>query len=485
MIPLFAGWLVSTAVHSLSWAVLALSIGWWLGRRALPLQELLLRVALLAGLCSGTGQWLLGGPWQALPAVALVAEAALPSPALPGGALAPLPMAAPAPTAALPRRLGESPARPWAGAPSAAAPGTGLRLQGANDAAAAAFHLRTDVLVVGSAAGMAVLGLLWFRSARRLLWRRLRHRWPETDGRVLTIAAAVAHDLGMAQTPQLSRSEGLDSPVAFGLVRPEVCLPQRVHELGDEELRALFGHELAHIRRGDAFWLLLGALLQALFPWHLWSLLVRRRLCAIAELRCDTVAARSSSSVAVARCLVQVATWVTARRLPIGALAMAARPSLLRQRVEHALAERAERSLPRALLTVGLIAVVALFTAAAPGVRRLAPTAVDGRSAARAVAEPAVPADAAAAAVRRSPAPAPAAAPAPGAFDAAWQQDLRDLQSEAALVRRECVGSDDEDLLRLLDLLEVRLAAMVQAGERLEAEIARRQYEATDGWRRR
>ncbi|MGE3171320.1 MAG: M56 family metallopeptidase [Planctomycetota bacterium] len=603
-------WLLTVSAHAALWAGAALLVAAVLRHRALAWQEVLLRLSLVAGLATGTAQWRAGGPatdwtalsWPAARSPLDVAAAADPWGAQLGGIadvaeprslerVAPLGSRVPAPARADGAAAGGWPLRDGGSADAggaAAAPDTGRDpgVAAASDPSAAPFGL---TLLVGSAMGMAVLGLWSLLVARRRLQCLLAERRPEADARVLALAAGVARELGLPHTPRLSRCARLPSPIAFALVRPEVCLPERIDELGDDELRALFGHELAHVQRADAAWLLLGALVHALFPWQLWWIPVRRRLQAIAELRCDEAAASRAGGVAVASCLVQVASWLGSQRPPRGVLAMAARPSLLRSRVERALAGTGSRRLSRGSATTVIAVSLGLFTAAAPGVRapgvgepgvRAAggpelgghapghapsgaatggvdtgdpasgdpmfgdpasggpasghpvfgdPASGDPASASaphglRLPIEPAL----RAARSDREPAPtapadAPAAAPTPGPtaapptdgwafelpaptlsggsaapstrfaaptdavdFVAAVQfaalrrqrstlaQERRALAAEARELRAlRDAAAEDMELRRLLDLLEVRLAALERAGERLEAAFAR------------
>ncbi|MBL8753831.1 MAG: M56 family metallopeptidase [Planctomycetes bacterium] len=195
-----------------------------------------------------------------------------------------------------------------------------------------------QVLVAVTAAVLAVGGLCWLAVVHSRLRRVLAERQPETDPRVLGVAAEVAMELGLKQSPHLSRSARLATPIAFGLVRPEICLPRRAAELGDASLRAMLAHEVAHLRAQDPAWMWGAAWLQALFPWQPLLVAVRRRWARLVELRCDAIAAGTATPTAVARCLLDVADWLQPRApQSVVALGMAARPSALRERIEAAL----------------------------------------------------------------------------------------------------------------------------------------------------
>src|SRR5262249_22865138 len=82
--------------------------------------------------------------------------------------------------------------------------------------------------------------------------------------------------------PELRVVPNVRGPVCCGLWRPVVLLPQRLAEASDEEsLRWIFAHELAHLRRGDAwtaFWFGLAESLYFALPWF-WWLKRQVRLC--------------------------------------------------------------------------------------------------------------------------------------------------------------------------------------------------------------
>jgi len=130
-------------------------------------------------------------------------------------------------------------------------------------------------------------------------------------------------------------------PWACGLWRWKIVLPAGLEDrLNDDELRALLTHELAHLVRGDCYWLWLGGLLsRGLFLQPLNSL-ARRRWQRQAELLCDDWAvAQGTDPLTLARCLTSVADW---RLGSTAAPGMAAAGGNISDRVERLVARNRE-----------------------------------------------------------------------------------------------------------------------------------------------
>ncbi len=187
--------------------------------------------------------------------------------------------------------------------------------------------------LLAAALGVARLGALRYRLSRLLVGRR-----PVTSGR---LAIAWRHVAGPdAARIRLTVADSLSSPIAFGVLRREVCLPSRVDdELEGAALAALLAHEYAHHEHRDPLRLEVAHTLVALLPWHPLPHAARSRLRVAAEYRCDRRAAERVEPVAVAECLVEVAGWL---RRPGNALGlvpgMAVQRDGLEQRVERLLA---------------------------------------------------------------------------------------------------------------------------------------------------
>ncbi|HYO70393.1 MAG TPA: M56 family metallopeptidase, partial [Archangium sp.] len=86
--------------------------------------------------------------------------------------------------------------------------------------------------------------------------RRIRREArPLEDASLHQATEVLGRELGLARLPPLLVSEHAPSPLALGLLRPEIILPRRALEtLSPLEQRMALAHELAHVRRGD-LWL--------------------------------------------------------------------------------------------------------------------------------------------------------------------------------------------------------------------------------------
>lgn len=228
---------------------------------------------------------------------------------------------------------------------------------------------RTSAVAIVSLSLLAFLFRL--RSARRLR-TALRDRTPIVDGELRAILDRLCVTAGFGRRVRLSLSAKLGTPVAFGSVRPEICLPTKVAaRLTEQQRVAVIGHELGHLVRRDPLWLSAFGWLTVLFAWQPLLRVARREYQQLAEYRCDAFAADIAGHLPVARCLLEVAELVARpwRRIS-SAMAMAAPASLLKRRIDRLLQRgRSHRAgLHRLWLVPAVPAAVVTMTLAAPGV---------------------------------------------------------------------------------------------------------------------
>jgi bla regulator protein blaR1 len=139
-------------------------------------------------------------------------------------------------------------------------------------------------------AGLAALLLTWLlrwrrivaviRSATPVLWGREWELLRRLDGGSLTLVA----------------SETSFEPGVFGIRRPILLWPVSISaRLSDEQIEAIFAHELAHVRRRDNLAAAMHMLVQALFWFHPLVWWVGTRLVDERERACDEEVIRQGS----------------------------------------------------------------------------------------------------------------------------------------------------------------------------------------------
>ncbi|EYF05515.1 M56 family metallopeptidase [Chondromyces apiculatus] len=381
---LFTYWIHSTILLSLAWALDRV-----LDRvlRARPeVRELAWRVALLGGLVTASAQMLasiqpLGGSWDvAGPAP----EAAAHAPHAPRTAVAEvsaLPPRAPAVTVRVPgARIAIAPRHD---ATVLSPGGTDLSPVALRGPAAAPIPAAVSAWSWREVAlGVWVLGaaLLTFGLWRswRTLSRRLAGRRPVTDPSMLETLLVLAARSPRVHEPELSVTGRVTVPMAFGIRRPEICVPARaISDLSQEAQEGMLAHELGHLVRRDPLWRLVVGLIQRIFFFQPLNGLAARRLADCAELLADDWAARRTSEpLSLAECLTQVARWTTTEDMGLPVATMSAGASGLGQRVQRLVRGdglATERRHP--LWTGSLVGTVLVALAL------LAPSACGGRAA--------------------------------------------------------------------------------------------------------
>ncbi len=204
--------------------------------------------------------------------------------------------------------------------------------------------------------------------------RRLRRAAPVTDARILGIFEACKREMNLARGPALLADEGIVYPVVCGVFRPCLLMPRRrLSALSDTELRHIFLHELAHVKRGDLPLALLSAALQSLHWFNpvVWYGFHRMRQ--DREFACDALAlSRMTPGEAdgYGHTLIRLLEHHGERAGLAGAAAILEHKSQLRRRIEMI---ARFRSSPYRLTWVGLAlflacaAVLLTRASAAPG----------------------------------------------------------------------------------------------------------------------
>jgi len=107
-------------------------------------------------------------------------------------------------------------------------------------------------------AGVVVLAIYVCASSLNFL-RIVRLRRPVTDQKILDLLEDCKSQMGIRTILGVVAKDKAKSPALFGFVRPRLLLPEGMIEaLSEEELRYVFLHELAHLKRHDIYigWLM-------------------------------------------------------------------------------------------------------------------------------------------------------------------------------------------------------------------------------------
>ncbi len=159
-------------------------------------------------------------------------------------------------------------------------------------------------------------------------------------------------------------SADLASPMAAGLYRPAILLPQRLlAELDDDEIEQIRLHETAHLLRRDDVALLLERTVEALFALHPVVRWITRRIDLEREIACDDfVVEQTGNARPYASCLTRVVELAGGVRSSIIAAAAAEDRSHLARRIEMLLDKTRHKGtrLLKVRLLLMLAAVMAL-----------------------------------------------------------------------------------------------------------------------------
>lgn len=195
----------------------------------------------------------------------------------------------------------------------------------------------SKVFVAGWAFGavllLGALGRSFLSLRKRLEGRRRLEGGPLGD----MLATLAAREPICMRAPLLSASDKVHVPMALGIRRPEICVPERVtKELGPDAQESVLAHELGHVARRDPLIRLVTSVFCRVFFFQPLNWLAAHRLSACAELLADDWAARRTARpLDLAECLTKVARWVHRPMSGLPVPTMAAGTSELRQRVER------------------------------------------------------------------------------------------------------------------------------------------------------
>jgi len=243
-----------------------------------------------------------------------------------------------------------------------------------------------------------IIGIFIISHTWLSLHRHIRHRSEIHNHHLCnTLIQLINKTGGKQRSIRLTVSDHLTVPIAFGLFRPEICLPPWViTDLDQDRQSAVLAHELSHLIRRDQYWLALSHTLEHLFFFQPLNRFARLHIQSYSEYACDAQAVKligSDGSLKLAKCLIGVAdqiqrtnitktsnrnkfrfTWRRSNinsETPVAAMARAQHHSILTGRVKRLLSNtesnqsesRLHKSTVYSLLLITLISTATLAPA--------------------------------------------------------------------------------------------------------------------------
>lgn len=198
-----------------------------------------------------------------------------------------------------------------------------------------------------------------------VLARLRRTAWPIDEGRTAALLAGIAREVGLKATPTLLVSDRLSGPVAAGVLRPTIALPETLAaDVDDDRLHDVLVHEAAHLARWDPLVGIVQRVASALFWPHPLVHGLNRALSRAREEVCDNYVLRGGGRARYARTLVDLAESIEAASPVLAAAGLLPPRWNLADRVTGLLDERRDLMIHVNRRTlVGLAALMLLVAA--------------------------------------------------------------------------------------------------------------------------
>ncbi len=138
-------------------------------------------------------------------------------------------------------------------------------------------------------AGALVLGG-YLLASNFALWRIVKRDHPLTNQPILELFEECKAQMGVQTIVALVPNDQVKTAALFGFLRPRLLLPREMIEtVRREEMRYVFLHELAHLKRGDIYLGWLASLLQVLHWFNPLVWVAFHRMRTDRELACDAL----------------------------------------------------------------------------------------------------------------------------------------------------------------------------------------------------
>jgi beta-lactamase regulating signal transducer with metallopeptidase domain len=217
-------------------------------------------------------------------------------------------------------------------------------------------------IAMGVAYLAGVLVMLIRLARQRLAMRQFaRGATAVSDARWTRLLRECACRMGVVRPLRLLRSRVPSVPLAFGIRRPSIVVPDMADTWPDDRRRAVILHELAHVARHDCLTQTVASAACAIYWFHPAAWWVARRMRIERELACDDrVIAAGTHARDYARHLLEIAYSLGRHGAPALAVSMA-RPRQLEGRLLAAVDDARNRSVPDVRVRAGSAAIAAVL----------------------------------------------------------------------------------------------------------------------------
>lgn len=220
----------------------------------------------------------------------------------------------------------------------------------------------------------AVSSILFVRLAFGVfaLERYRRRAKPCSDLRLMESLASACTTVGSKSMPRMMLTEDMNSPVAFGILRPVILIPAEIaNSKDDSNLRQILVHEVAHLTRRDPLIGLLQQVAVAIYWPNPLVHVMSRELSKAREEICDNFVIREGGRATYARALLELAEKLQCSHGPMAAELLARRwrigdriAGLIDDRRNLDVSVRTWRSLVLAIVPLAIGLPVAAFAPA-------------------------------------------------------------------------------------------------------------------------
>ena len=258
-----------------------------------------------------------------------------------------------------------------------------------NSTAIAPHSLRLEDLLMRGLVGLWLVGVLVLIGvvATQLIRfnRKLAMASSPADHNLQKLFDECQQEFGLSGRIELLEADAVQSPALFGLLRLRLLLPRGIGgQFAERELRYIFLHELAHVKRGDLWlnWLVTALQIVHWFNPLLWLGFARLR--ADRELACDELAllrAGDEAGNAYGETVVKLLEHLNRPAAIPGLVGILEDRQQMRRRISMIVAfHRPSRWSVLAVFLIGAVAVAALTDPRSDGPRRSSLFAASGQS---------------------------------------------------------------------------------------------------------